>query len=297
MSISFAQYEGGFDKIDLQTIFNLNVSVKEGELVAIAGSSGSGKSLLAHGILGVLPYNAKMNGKIYYMNEELTIDKVKKLRGKEIVLVPQSVAYLNPLMKVGLQVRKGRNSTELKKKSESVLARYGLDKDVEQLYPFELSGGMSRRILISTAVIEKAKLVIADEPTPGIHVSTAKRILGHFREIADEGAGVLLITHDLELALEIADRVIIFYAGTTLEEALAKDFDKEETLRHPYTKALWRAMPQHGFHSIKGSQPYAKDVRLGCSFYSRCDMRTEECLQEILYRELRNGYVRCIHAQ
>ena len=82
---------------------------------------------------------------------------------------------------------------------------------------------MTRRVLISTAVMEHPRLVIADEPTPGLHISAARRVLSHFREIADQGAGVLLITHDLELALEVADRIVVFYAGTNVEEALAED--------------------------------------------------------------------------
>ena len=129
------------------------------------------------------------------------------------------VTYLDPLMKVGPQIRRGKRSPEARAKSRSVLERYGLGAETEELYPFELSGGMARRVLISTAVMETPRLVIADEPTPGLDARAAGRILGHFREIADAGAGMLLITHDLELALTIADRVVVFYAGETIEEA------------------------------------------------------------------------------
>ena len=104
-------------------------------------------------------------------------------------------------MKVGEQVAGGKERASLEK-GRKALGRYGLDKEVDQMYPFELSGGMARRVLIGTAVVEQPQLVIADEPTPGLHLEAAVRVLSHFREIADQGAGVLLITHDLELAFK-----------------------------------------------------------------------------------------------
>ena len=123
-----------------------------------------------------------------------------------------------------------------------------------------------------------------------------RRVMSHFREMADNGAGVLLITHDFEQALEVADRVVVFYAGTTVEDAAVKDFEKEETLRHPYSKALWRALPQNGFQFIGGTQPYVKELPEGCPFGPRCEKCTAECKNAIPYREVRDGRVRCIHA-
>lgn len=298
MNITFTQYDRGMHQTELPVIRNLDVEVHAGEMVAVVGSSGSGKSLLAHGVMGVLPYNASMGGKITYCGEELTQKRLEKLRGKEIVLVPQSIAYLNPLMKIGPQICKGDKDEEKKRKLKSIFQRYHLKPEVEELYPFELSGGMNRRILISTAMIESPKLVIADEPTPGLDLKMAKRAMEHFRELADMGAGVLLITHDLELALETADRVAVFYAGMTIEEAEISDFKGEETLRHPYTKALWRAMPEHGFQFIGGSQPYVKELPAGCPFAPRCEKCTEACRkQDIAYRKIRGGRVRCLYAE
>lgn len=294
LSVTFTQYSRGFQKTELPVIRDLNVRVREGEMTAVVGSSGSGKSLLAHAVMDILPYNAGAAGEIEYCGEPLTSRRVRKLRGSEIVLVPQSVAYLDPLMKVGGQLKKGRKDRGTGERIDETLARYGLEPEVKRKYPFELSGGMARRILISTAVIERPKLVIADEPTPGLHLDTARRVLGHFRELADGGAGVLLITHDLELALTVADRVVVFYAGTTVEEAAAADFDSEESLRHPYTKALYRAMPKNGFQSIPGTQPFVKNLPEGCPFAPRCDRVREQCAGEIPYREVRDGFVRCI---
>ena len=297
LSVSFSQYDKGFVKADLDVIRDLNVTVHEGEMVAVVGSSGSGKSLLAHGILGILPYNARLGGRMLYEGEELTRKRQEALRGNEIVLVPQSVAFLDPLMKIGPQIRKGKKDAAAREKLDRIFEGYHLKKEVQELYPFELSGGMNRRVLVSTAMMGNPRLVIADEPTPGLHMKMVRRVMEHFREMADRGAGVLLITHDLEQALEVADRVAVFYAGTTVEDADVKDFIKEETLRHPYSRALWRALPQNGFRFIGGTQPYVKDMPKGCPFGPRCDRYCEACQGEIPYRKLRGGKVRCLYAQ
>ena len=148
-------------------------------------------------------------------------------------------------MKIGDQIQNGKKDVSVKEKCLAVLKRYGLAPDIRGKYPFQLSGGMTRRVLISTAVMEKPKLVIADEPTPGLHLEAATRVMGHFREMADDGAGVLLITHDLELALLTADRVIVLYGGRVVEETDAAAFQDERNLKHPYTKALFRSMPKN----------------------------------------------------
>ena len=233
LSVTFTQYDRGFSRRTLHAVEKMDLSVRAGEIVAVVGSSGSGKSLLAHAIMGILPYNSAMDG------------EVKKLRGHEIVFVPQSVSYLDPLMKIGDQIRNGKKDHSVKEKCLAVLKRYGLAPDIREKYPFQLSGGMTRRVLISTAVMEIPKLVIADEPTPGLHMEAATRVMGHFREMADDGAGVLLITHDLELALLTADRVVVLYGGRVIEETDAAAFQNEENLKHPYTKALFRSMPKN----------------------------------------------------
>ncbi len=297
LSVSFQQYDKGFGRTDLDVIRDLNVTIHEGEMVAVVGSSGSGKSLLAHAVLGILPYNSVLGGTILYDGEELTQKRKEELRGNEIVLVPQSVAFLDPLMKIGPQIRKGKNDSESKRKLDGIFEGYHLKQEVQELYPFELSGGMNRRVLVSTAMMGNPRLVIADEPTPGLHMKMVRRGMGHFRELADQGAGVLLITHDLEQALEVADRVAVFYAGTTVEDADVKDFAREETLRHPYSKALWRALPQNGFQFISGTQPYVKELPKGCPFGPRCEYFCEACEREIPYREVRGGKVRCISAE
>ncbi len=298
LSIDFIQYKRGLRRRSLPVIRDLSLMVEAGQVVAVVGASGSGKSLLAHAILDILPYNSRREGIIRYDGEELTQERIQKLRGREIVLVPQGVNYLDPLMKVGPQLRKGSRDAQTKKKYLDALGRYGLDDAVQELYPFELSGGMARRVLIASAVAESPRLVIADEPTPGLDVSSAARILAHFRELAEGGAGVLLITHDLETALAAADRVAVFYAGETIEEAAAGDFAAEELLRHPFTQALWNAMPQHGFHPIPGAQPYPGETKEGCPFARQCGGCTEDCQTgSIPLRGFRGGLVRCLHPE
>lgn len=297
MSIYFTQYERGIRRKKLPVIRDLNLTIHPGQIVAVVGASGSGKSLLAHGILGILPYNSHMEGEILYDGRPLTADAAAKLRGGEIALIPQGVTYLDPLMKVGDQLCKGRKDEQTKTRCREVLERYGLGTESADLYPFELSGGMARRILIASAVMDNPRLIIADEPTPGLDARAAGRILGHFRELAEGGAGMLFITHDLELALTIADRVVVFYAGETIEEAAAEDFRNVESLRHPFTKALWKAMPAHGFVPIRGSQPYPGTVSSGCPFAGQCEAYRSECGEagDIPVLKVRGGLVRCLY--
>jgi peptide/nickel transport system ATP-binding protein len=262
------------------------------------GSSGSGKSLLAHAILGILPSNAKLNGKIEYDGEELTQERKEALRGKEIALVPQSVTYLDPLMRVSDQVIgcvEEEKAGLMKKLQKEIFQRYGLKPDVEKMFPHELSGGMTRRVLVSTAVIRSAKLVIADEPTPGLDEKTLNETLDYFKDMANKGCAVIIITHDIEAALKISDKIAVFYAGTVLEVANVEDFKNDgENLRHPYTRALWNALPQNKFQVIKGHQPMQDEVIDGCIFYERCSKKKALCSQGIPeLRQVNGGVVRC----
>lgn len=296
LSVSFRMYESGLEQKELTVISDLHLTVRPGEIVAIAGSSGSGKSLLASAILGILPENATVRGHLHYKGSELTPQRQKELRGTEIALVPQSVAYLDPLMKIGEQAD-GHTKPKPTEKRNKLFERLNLPERTEKLYPFQLSGGMARRVLVSTALITDAQLIIADEPTPGMSLDQALEALKMFREMADEGKAVILITHDIDLAFEFADRVAVFYAGTTVETAPAADFKAgPDALRHPYSKALWRALPQNGFQPIEGFQPYAGRLPKGCLFAPRCPYKTEECEKEVPpVSEIRGGEVRCYH--
>ena len=279
LGISFSQYTKGLRRRELEVITNLDIDLYEGEILAVVGSSGSGKSLLAHAILGILPDNAT--------------------RGREIVFIPQSVNFLDPLMKVSKQVKISiENKEEANKRQRDIFNKYGLDKKVDNLYPFELSGGMARKVLLSTALVSDCKVIIADEPTPGLDEKSLNEALKDFRNIADSGCAILMITHDIEAALKIADKIAVFYAGTTLEIANVNDFKGDgKNLRHPYSKALFNALPQNGFKPIKGSQPMPNELPKGCLFQDRCECISEKCrLIRPNARMVRDGMVRCLNA-
>lgn len=297
--ISFSQYTKGLRRRELEVITNLDIDLYEGEILAVVGSSGSGKSLLAHAILGILPDNATTEGNIIYKGKSLTLKDKEKLRGREIVFIPQSVNFLDPLMKVSKQVKISiENKEKANKRQRDIFNKYGLDKKVDNFYPFELSGGMARKVLLSTALVSDCKVIIADEPTPGLDEKSLNEALKDFRNIADSGCAILMITHDIEAALKIADKIAVFYAGTTLEIANVNDFKGDgKNLRHPYSKALFNALPQNGFKPIKGSQPMPNELPKGCLFQDRCECISEKCrLIRPNARMVRDGMVRCLNA-
>lgn len=299
VSISFTQYTKGLNQRDLKVITDLTLDVSEGEILAVLGSSGSGKSLLAHAIFGILPENANLQGKIKYKGKELTQKDKEELRGNEISLIPQSVNFLDPLMKISDQAIGLTKSEEEKKakkiKQREIFEHYNLGPEVDDMYPFQLSGGMARRVLVSTSLLSDPKLVVADEPTPGLDEKTVEETLNHFKHMKEDGVGVLLITHDIHAALEIADRIGIFYSGYVIEIAENKDFSGEgENLLHPYTKLLYKALPTNGFNLTKGHQPLHGEITEGCPFYDRCEMRFDRCKNERPELiELGNKKVRC----
>lgn len=299
LGISFSQYTKGLRRRELEVITNLDIDLYEGEILAVVGSSGSGKSLLAHAILGILPDNATTEGNIIYKGKSLSLKDKEKLRGREIVFIPQSVNFLDPLMKLSKQVKISiENKEKANKRQRYIFNKYGLDKKVDNFYPFELSGGMARKVLLSTALVSDCKVIIADEPTPGLDEKSLNEALKDFRNIADSGCAILMITHDIEAALKIADKIAVFYAGTTLEIANVNDFKGDgKNLRHPYSKALFNALPQNGFKPIKGSQPMPNELPKGCLFQDRCECISEKCrLIRPNARMVRDGMVRCLNA-
>nr|WP_235283429.1 MULTISPECIES: ABC transporter ATP-binding protein [unclassified Methanosarcina] len=298
LSLSFIQYASGLRQTELKVICNLSIEAYRGEILAVVGSSGSGKSLLAHAILGILPSNAKLDVKMEYNGKKLTQEIKEEIRGKEIALIPQATTYLDPLMRISNQVIgcvEEKNEGLMKKVQREVFQRYDLKPDVDRMFPHELSGGMTRRVLVSTAVMSSAKLIIADEPTPGLDEKTLNETLSYFKDMANKGCAVILITHDIEAALKISDKIAIFYAGTVLEVANVEDFKNNgENLRHPYTRALWNALPQNNFQAIKGHQPMQDEVIDGCIFYERCSKKNELCSKGIpQFKSINGGVVRC----
>lgn len=294
LTIKFEVYGEGLRRKENTILSKLNVHLDSGEVLAIVGASGSGKTMLAHAVIGILPDGAMVSGQIWYKGELMTKRQRKQLRGSEIVFVPQSVSSLDPRMKIGKQVRGLRGT---RAKQEEVFARYELSPSVADLYPFQLSGGMARRVLMSTAVMNDAKLIVLDEPTPGMSKEQGQEALKDLRGMADNGSGIILITHDLELALTPADRIAVFYDGTILEMARSDDFEGTgERLRHPYTRALWRSLPRNDFVPARLADFYPKSSSPNSGFKNLCAFECEECVGDVELREWRGGEVRCCHA-
>ncbi|WP_082019697.1 ATP-binding cassette domain-containing protein [Berryella intestinalis] len=256
LSIGFRMYDEDSPSFfharrrERRVIDNLCLSVDRGEIVAVVGASGSGKTLLANAVLGSFEPNAVVSGDIWFEGRRMDARALAAVRGNGISLVPQSVAFLDPLMKVGRQVEglvASGDADMRRARRKELFSRYRLDERVADLYPFELSGGMARRVLLCCALIDEPRLIIADEPTPGLDLPLALKALGDFRSFADTGGGVVLITHDIELALKAADRVAVFKDGTVVEEAPVGCFDDPECLAHPFSRALWHALPSHDF--------------------------------------------------
>ncbi|MBN2442237.1 MAG: ABC transporter ATP-binding protein [Spirochaetales bacterium] len=278
------------------------MQIKYGDFFTIIGSSGAGKSLMAHAILGILPENAEMKGRIIYKGKELTNQSVRKLRGKEIVLVPQSVSFLNPLKTAGWHICRsalltGISKKEAEYKADKALDYFGLEFRVKGLYPFELSGGMARRILAAAAYVTEADLFIADEPTTGLDADMVEESLDLLKKFTKAKKTVILITHDLKAALRVADTIAVFYGGTIVEITRSRCFTDESLLRHPYSRALFRALPENSFSPLPGANPFGKSIPEGCIFESRCSIKKPECEikkpENIVYKE---GVVRCLYA-
>ncbi|MGJ9383570.1 ABC transporter ATP-binding protein [Salipaludibacillus sp. CF4.18] len=298
LGISFREYKSGLLESKLQVIRGLDITVNQGEVHAILGASGSGKSLLANAIMGLLPENAEVTGTINFRGVTLDSESQTMLRGKEIALVPQSVNSLDPLMKIGKQVRASIKEKNKKYIQRNIFRKFRLNSKVENYYPFQLSGGMARRVLASTAMVSGAQLIIADELTPGMDEHSLQETMNFIRDLANEGRGILFITHDINIAKKIADKVAIFYAGTCVEVASTEDFSGSgKSLRHPYTKALWNALPQNGFTPLAGSQPFIAELEKGCLFEPRCPYATSVCSEEEPEsRTMTGGMVKCYHA-
>lgn len=298
-SLLFPEYRNAFQETFIEVIKDFELTIFPGEIVAVVGSSGSGKSLLADSILGILPENAETKGNIYYEGTALTAVRQRQLRGRAIALIPQSVKALDPLMKTGRQVQSIIQDKKQKKRiQEEAFKNLGLPIGTHKKYPFELSGGMARRVLIATAMVSGAQLIIADEPTPGLDEEALEETLSHIKQLSKNKRGIMFITHDIHAALKIADRIAVFYGGETVEIANNEDFSGTgKNLRHPYTRALWRALPENDFIALTGHQPEAGEEFPGCVFQPRCPIATDFCKQNKPKSEMiTNGMVRCFYA-
>ena len=301
LSISFQRNRASFQRETLSVVSDVSFSVQAGEIVALIGASGAGKSLVAHALLGLLPANATMTGEFIYKGKQISPNGMKALRGREIALIPQSVTHLNPLMRVGKQVYRsarlsGRCTSTAREICDQTFSRYQLADTVQSMFPFQISGGMARRVLTATATAGKADLIIADEPTTGLDPEVCEQSLSHLQELASQGKGVVLITHDLENGIRIADTLVVLYEGMTVEITPARALKGNELIMHPYTRSLWQALPQNGFVSLGPSSWSAASNSSGCIFADQCPQARSSCRQSAPpLRRINAKLVRCYH--
>jgi len=301
----------------LKAVDGVDLSLRTGETVALVGESGSGKSMTALSIFRLVPRPGQIvSGRIEFQGRsllDLPKQEMARIRGKEMGLILQdAMSALNPVMCVGEQIAEvilrhfPLKRREAKNRALEMMERVQLPT-VERLYrayPHQLSGGMRQRILIATALACHPALVIADEPTTALDVSIQSQILALLNELKKEfDLSLLLITHDLGVVGQIADRVAVMYAGKVIEEASKKDLFRDP--RHPYTQALLRAVPSIDFSEnetgpearpLDGTVPDLMNLPSGCAFHPRCSVGDDQCRLVIPENVIlsNNRRVRCI---
>ncbi len=271
---------------------DVSLRIRENEVLALVGESGSGKSATAFSLMG-LHRHARVTGEVLFQGRDILKNnerQMNKIRGGDIAMIFQDpMTALNPLMKIKHQIQETLRIHGTGRKSEresytiELLDKVGIPRPerVAEAYPHELSGGMRQRVVIAIAIANRPRLLIADEPTTALDVTIQAQILDLIRELQDDlGSGVLLITHDLGVVAEMADRVAVMYAGQIVEVAPARDLFKNP--QHPYTRSLLNSLPSEEqlgskLHVIQGVvPPLNKMDRDGCRFAPRIPWIPEE---------------------
>lgn len=294
LSVGFKTQNGllnAVNKVDLQ--------VNKGEIVCLVGESGSGKTITSLSIMRLIDFSNGIitNGEILLEGKSLiglSQKKISELRGKKIAMVFQEpMSALDPVFSIGHQITEvmihhdGVGKAEATIKAIELLRRVGIPEPELRMkqYPYELSGGMLQRVMIAIALACGPELLIADEPTTALDVTTQAQILALLQELKDElNMSILLITHDLGIAAEMADRIVVMYSAQVVEEASV--FQLFSQPRHPYTKGLLQSIvlldsvQRSRLYSIEGSIPTLDKVPTGCRFHPRCPYATEKCASE-----------------
>jgi len=293
------------DRGRIEAIDGANLIIRPGEVVALVGESGCGKTTMARAILNVIPSPPARicRGSVIFKNRNiLSMDEREcnaTIRGKAITLIPQDpLSSFNPLFTIKAQIaeialanvrrygEKSRGSSEARKITKNeiteMLIRVQLASPMSLLskYPHELSGGQRQRIMIAMALLPKPDLVIADEPTTALDVTIQAQILSLLRHLViEEGVSVLYITHDLGVAFGISDRITVMYAGQEVESASTLSFFASPA--HPYSNRLLQCLPNPNgtIQDIPGRVPSLIDPPKGCRFHPRCDRKIDQCDQ------------------
>ncbi|EKT61005.1 dipeptide ABC transporter ATP-binding protein [Providencia sneebia] len=289
LSVHFGDKGAPFKAVD-----RISYSVEKGQVIGIVGESGSGKSVSSLAIMGLIDYPGKVMAKSLQFDgrDLLSIpeNERRQIVGADVAMIFQDpMTSLNPCFKVGyqimeaLKVHQGGNKSTRKQRAIDLLDMVGIPDPKSRLdvYPHQLSGGMSQRVMIAMAIACRPKLLIADEPTTALDVTIQAQIIELLLELQQqENIALVLITHDLALVAEAAHHIIVMYAGQVVESAKATDIFKHP--RHPYTQALLRALPEFATNkarlaSLPGVVPGKYDRPQGCLLNPRCPYVTERC--------------------
>ncbi len=271
--------------------------IRRGEALGLVGESGSGKSMTCMAIMRVEPRPAAVieGGQILLEGENLidkSLEEMQQVRGRRIGMILQDpLNSLNPVLTIGNQLiealrllEPGASKADLRRKARAALERVGITNAASRLdsYPFEFSGGMCQRVTAAMAVARHPTLLIADEPTTALDVTTQARFLGLLDQLRrEEGMSLLLVSHDLGIVAETCDRVAVMYAGRVVETGVTTQILSAP--RHPYTRALMFAVPHlHGprtkrLYQIRGEPPSVRAPTVGCRFAPRCDQAGDLC--------------------
>jgi phosphonate C-P lyase system protein PhnK len=310
---------------NLQTQFNsakavngVSFAIEEGSVLGIVGESGCGKSVTALSIMRLIEPPGEISaGCVIFRDEDKEIDllnlsdkQLEKILGNRISMIFQDpMTSLNPVLSIGyqimetLRVHRGLSAKEAKKQAHFLLQRVGIANAKQRIndYPHEFSGGMRQRVMIAMAVACQPKLLIADEPTTALDVTIQAQILNLLRELKNElGMSIIIITHDLGVVAQLADHVVVMYAGRIVENAPVEAIFSSP--QHPYTQALIASIPRLGeqperLQTIEGMPPrLQREDYIGCSFYPRCPFRVLICAEKRpILAEIRAGQSAACH--
>jgi peptide/nickel transport system ATP-binding protein len=283
----------------LPAVDGVDLTIKKGETLAIVGESGCGKSMTSLSIMRLVPGPGGriVDGQIFYNGTDLLTlseEEMCEVRGNEIAMIFQEpMTSLNPVLTIGdqltetLRLHLKMSRSEAWEKATELLKLVGFAraKQIMDDHPHRLSGGMRQRVMIAMAMACNPKLLIADEPTTALDVTIQAQILELMKDVRDKfETSILLITHDLGVVAEMADRVVVMYAGKVVEEGTVGEIF--ESPQHPYTKGLLASIPsleekKERLYSIKGNVPLASEMPNGCRFAPRCEYVMERCLSDL----------------
>ncbi|WP_173917350.1 ABC transporter ATP-binding protein [Halobacillus sp. Marseille-Q1614] len=281
----------------VQAVRDISFSVDKEETLCIVGESGCGKSITSLSLMGLLPNNGEItSGSIKFKEEELTAkteEQMRRIRGNEISMIFQEpMTALNPVFTIGFQlmeplkVHTSLSNAEVKERAVELLDQVGIPDARKKLsqYPHELSGGMRQRVMIAMALACSPSLLIADEPTTALDVTIQAQILELMDDLKREyGMGMIMVTHDMGVVAEVADRVMVMYAGKVVETGTVEEIFNDPS--YPYTRGLLASVPNiddlnRKLEAIPGSPPSLTEKIPGCRFHPRCEFAGDKCIQE-----------------